>query len=674
MQGINTTGLGGSSLDVEGLVDQLISAEGAPAQNRLDRQEVEVQTTISALGTFQGALSEFQGSLESLRNAEDFYKVSATSSDEEKVEIIATNEAQSGTYSVDVLQLATSNRLTSESFESELNPIGSGNLSFQFGKVNPENGQFLVNEKATVKNIKITDENNSLLGIAEAINVADFGVQASIINDGVGYRLAISTEATGEINGLRIVVNDNDNNDTNDRGLSRLSYDPTDPAAMNLIETGVAQDAMVMLDGIEIASPSNDISDAITGVTLTLNSLTGDDSVQVTTKFDIEAVRESIAAFISTYNEMIATIQAISGIDPETGKGGPLSGDSAVRGIAEQIRRQVGASYNGVNDDFGSLASIGIETQRDGTLTIDDSKVQSAIEDNFEEVTKLFARAGSASDSLIRFSSADEGAVMGAHEVTIRRLASKGQYVSEDNGQLNNFTISAGENKLILRVDGATSDKVAITLGKYATGEDLADELERKINKDEIFKREGVSTSVQFVLGQFVIESNRLGSQSRVEVLSSDDNIRSLGIDPAEGINGQDVEGRIGSLPGEGNGTMLKGTGAANGINIEILGGKLGERGTVSFSMGVAEQLSNSFSSFTGSGGLLKSRTNGLDNRVDDINQQRDRLARRLAVSEERLLKQFSNLDASLGRMRSTSNFLSNQLAGLPGAPKQGDR
>ncbi len=674
MQGINATGLGGSSLDVEGLVDQLVTAEGAPATGRLDRQELEAQTNISALGTFRGALADFQGSLGSLRSAEDFYKVAASSSDEEKVGITATNEAQSGAYSVEVLQLAKSQRLTSESFESELDPIGSGNLSFQFGKVNPQTGQFVVNEKATVKNIQINDENNSLLGIAEAINAADFGVRASIINDGVGYRLAVSTAATGEINGLRLKVSDNDNSDTDVRGLSRLAYDPSNPAAMNLIETGVAQDAIVLLDGIEINSPSNDIDSAITGVTLSLNGLTGDSPVRVTTEFDTAAVRESITTFVSTYNEMIATIQSISGIDPETGEGGPLSGDSSVRGISEQIRRVVGSSYNSVNEDFGSLASIGIETQRDGTLTVNESKLSSAIEDNFEEVTKLFARAGSASDSLIRYVSADDTAAMGAHEVEITQLATKGKYISADNGQASSFSINAGDNNFVLRIDGATGGSIKITPGQYTMGAELAEELQRQINNDSVFKREGISAAVEFVQGQFVIESNKLGSASRVEVLSADDSIRSIGIDPAEGITGQDVQGRIGTMPGEGNGSMLKGAGEAAGININVLGGKIGKRGTVSFSMGVAEKLSNSFNSYTGSNGLLQTRTNGLNNRIEDINQQRERLARRLAVSEERLLKQFSNLDASLGRMRSTSTFLSNQLAGLPGAQKQGDK
>jgi len=105
-----------------------------------------------------------------------------------------------------------------------------------------------------------------------------------------------------------------------------------------------------------------------------------------------------------------------------------------------------------------------------------------------------------------------------------------------------------------------------------------------------------------------------------------------------------------------------------------VLGGKTGKRGNVSFSMGVAEQLSSSLNLYIGNEGLLQTRSNGLNSRIDDINQQRERLGRRLAVSEERLLKQFSNLDATLGRMRSTSQFLSNQLAGLPGANKQDDQ
>lgn len=672
MQGIKPAGLGGgSSLDVEGLVNDLIKAEGAPTQNRLDEKEVKIQTNISAMGSFRGALADIQSSLAPLRSAEDMRKVAASSSDEEIVSVSADKDADEGQFSVEVVQLAQAHRLTSESFKSELDPIGSGSLSFQFGKVDSQSGQFIVNDKATVKNIIINDENNSLRGIAQAINQADFGVRASIINDGVGYRLAMSSAATGEINSLRIAVNDNDTTNQDQQGLSRLAYDASANGSMNLIETAEAQDAVVLLDGIEIASASNEVSNAIKGVTLSLQATTGKEPVQIKTAFDVQGVTESIQGFVELYNSLIDTIQSVSGYDPETKEAGPLSGDSAIRGVAEQVRRVVGSSFNGVNEDFGSLASIGIQTQRDGKLTVNDSKLQSAIEEDMLQVSKLFARAGSTSDPLLRFVGADDSAAMGAHEVAISQLGSKGRYIGAELGRNSRHVIDATDNSLVLKVDGVTSSPIKITPGVYQSGTELADELQRQINNDNVFKREGVTVSVQFVVDQFVINSNRIGSASRVDVISADASLEDIGIDPAQGLVGTDIVGRIGRRPGIGSGMQLTGEGDAKGITIEALGGKTGDRGTVAFSQGVAEQLSVLLENFLGPNGLLQSRSEGYNHRIEDINRQREQLGRRLAVSEQRLLTQFSNLDASLGKMRSTSDFLTNQLAGLPGAKKK---
>ena len=671
MQGIKPAGIGGSSLDVEGLVNDLIKAEGAPTQNRLDKKEVEIQTNISAMGSFRGALADIQGSLAPLRNADDMRKVTASTSDEEIVTVTADKDADEGEFNVEVMQLAQAHRLTSESFQSDLDPIGSGNLSFQFGKVDPQSGQFIVNDKATVKNIIINDENNSLRGIAQAINQADFGVRASIINDGVGYRLAMSSTTTGEINSLRIVVNDSDSTDKDQNGLSRLAYDASPGGSMNLIETAKAQDAVVLLDGIEIASATNDVSNAINGVTLSLKATTDKEPVHIKTAFDVQGVKESIQGFVELYNTLIDTIQSVSGYDPETKEAGPLSGDSAIRGVAEQVRRVVGSSFNGVNEDFGSLASIGIQTQRDGKLIVNDSKLQAAIEEDMLQVSKLFARAGSTSDPLIRFVSADDDAAMGAHEVMISQLGSKGRYIGAELGHAQRHVIEATDNSLVLKVDGVTSAPIKISPRVYQSGQELAEELQRQINNDNVFKREGVSVSVQFVVDQFVINSNRIGSASRVDVISADASLQDIGIDPAEGLVGADIIGRIGNRPAIGSGQQLTGEGDARGITIEALGGKTGERGTVAFSQGVAEQLSVLLENFLGPNGLLQSRSEGYNNRIEDINRQREQLGRRLAVSEQRLLTQFSNLDASLGKMRSTSDFLSNQLAGLPGAKKK---
>ena len=123
MPGISPTGNGSSSIDVKGLVNKLIKAEGAPTLSRLDQQEAKIQSNISALGAFRSAVSDFQNTLGKLRSADDMHKMAATSSDKDKIDISASTNAQEGNYNVEALQLAQSQRLTSEAFASDLEPM-----------------------------------------------------------------------------------------------------------------------------------------------------------------------------------------------------------------------------------------------------------------------------------------------------------------------------------------------------------------------------------------------------------------------------------------------------------------------------------------------------------------------------------------------------------------------
>ena len=670
MQGISPTGNGSSSIDVKGLVDKLVKAEGAPTLKRLDQQEAKIQSNISALGAFRGAVADFQGSLGKLRSADDMHRIAATTSDSDKIEISADTSAQEGSYNVEALQLAQAQRLTSGAFESDLVPIGKGNLTFQFGRVDPDTGKFMPNPKAAVRNIQITDDNNSLRGIKGAVNEGNFGVRASLINDGNGTRLVFNAEGTGEINAMRIVVHDEDGNNLDQNGLSRLSYDATqaNQQGMNMVESAKAQDAVLRVDGIEIANPTNNFDKAIDGVIIKVKATTGNQPVKLSTSFDVEGVTASIGDFVKTYNAMMANVQKIAGYDPKTKTAGPLAGDASVRGIVDQIRRTIGTSFNGINADYTSLASIGIKTQNDGTLTLDNAKLQKAITSDIEQVSKLFARAGSATDPLIRYVKASDDAQMGAYDVNITQLATHGHYIGAEPLLGRDFQIEDGQNQLTLKVDGISSGELKLAAADYRSGQELAEVLQRTINNDETFKRNSISVSVNYIADQFVINSKRLGSASRVDVVSSGASIRALGIDPAQGLAGEDVHGTIGGQPATGNGQSLTGRGKAAGIVIDVLGGKTGVRGQVSYSRGVAEQLGDVLDNYLGNNGLLDSRNKGYQSRIEDITHQRDQLSRRLAVSEQRLIKKYSDLDATLGRMHETSNYLSNQLANLPGA------
>lgn len=672
MPGISPTGNGGSGIDVQGLVTKLVSAEGGPTLRRLDKQEAKVQADISAMGSFRSALSDFQNSLGKLRKPDDLRQMSATSSDKDKIEISANPDAQEGSYQVEVEQLAQAQRLTSHIFDSDKEPIGKGSLTFQFGRIDPQTGRFEPNPKASVKTIQITDKNDSLRGIKSAINDANFGVRASLINGERGTRLVLSAGGTGEMNAMRIVVNDADGTNLDKNGLSRLSYDPTQAThqGVNLIEGTKAQDAVIRVDGIEISNAGNNFDKAIDGVNIKVKATTGDHPVTLTTSFDVAGVTKGIEDFVKTYNAMINNVQTIAGYDPKTKIAGPLAGDAAVRGIVDQIRRSIGTSFRGINPDFNSLASIGITTQNDGTLLLDNAKLRNAINEDMQQVSKLFARTGSTTDSLIRYVKASDDARMGAYDINITHLATQGHYIGAEPVFARDFRIIDGKNQLTMKVDGTTSDEIKVAAGNYASGRDVAEVLQRAINSDEAFKHNNISVKVNYIADQFVISSRREGSASRVDVISSGTSVRDLGIDPAKGLAGEDVRGTIGGQPATGNGQKLTGRGHAKGIEIEVLGGKTGDRGQVAYSRGVAEQLGGLLDNYLGSNGLLDNRNKGYQHTIEDITHQRETLSRRLESSKKRLTKQFSNLDETISRMHDTSNYLKNQLANLPGASK----
>ena len=170
-----------------------------------------------------------------------------------------------------------------------------------------------------------------------------------------------------------------------------------------------------MIDGITVSSPSNTLSEVIPGLTLELEGLTEGQGVVLAVEADRQGVIEGINGFVEAFNGFVVNANELTRFNTETRERGPLLGDSAVRGVMSQLRRIVTDSYAEVNDSYPSLASIGIQTERDGTLSVDASKLQQAIDTDFEEVTRLFARSGSVDDPLARLDSAQEDAETGRY-------------------------------------------------------------------------------------------------------------------------------------------------------------------------------------------------------------------------------------------------------------------
>ena len=666
MASITSAGLG-SGIDVTGIVEQLVAAERAPTENRLNRQEAVAQAELSSFGTLKGALASLQSLAGTLSSPSNFKVNTANSSDTTKVAISATSTAAAGSYNVETTSLAQTHSLASKAFTSTADPVGEGVLTFRFGTYASGPNTFTVNADKAVATVTIDSTNNSLQGIRDAINDADIGVRASIVNDGSGSRLTFISEDSGVKNSIEVTVSgDSIGTDIDDTGLSQLAYDPTAAGVgtgKNLSETQEAKDAVFTVNGLSINSATNTVSDAIEGVTLTLKGATDVGTpVSLTVAQNKNSVTGSVNSFVSAYNELIGSIDSVSGVDLEAETVHILTGDSTVRTIAQKIRDIVGLSVNGLTGSITSLSNIGITTNADNELVLDSSKLAAALDNDFDVVSRLFSALGEPSDSLINYSTSTEDTKVGDYAVSITTLATQGKYT----GAVAALTVDATNDTFVIKADGISSATITLTQGVYASGAALAAELQSRINGDTALKADDVSVVVSYVTDHFEITSSRYGSASKVELTTVEGS--GLGLSVGSGTDGVDVAGSINGLTATGSGQFLTGVGDAAGLKLEIIGGITGDRGTINFTRGVSDQLNTLIGGYLEDDGLLDSRTDGLKSDIEDIGEQRIALDRRMESVEARLLKQFIAMDILVSQLQMTSTFLTQQLSNLPGA------
>ncbi|WP_339641605.1 flagellar filament capping protein FliD [uncultured Porticoccus sp.] len=671
---LTATGIG-SGLDIESLVTQLISAERSPVETRLVARESALTAELSGFGSLKSALSTFQDSISSLNKLSSFGQRTTTSSNTDAVVASANSTAASGSYSLSVSQLASAHSLASTGYASTSDVVGTGTLTIRFGSTDytsPDPGPesydgFTVNPEKGAATITIDSDNNTLTGVRDAINGAKIGVTAVIVNDVSGYRLLIGSDDGGEKNSLEISVTDTgDSNDLDSAGLSALSFNGS---ATNLAQTVAARDALFTVNGLSIRSSDNRASGVIEGLDLTLKDVTGAAPVTVTVAEDRQAVKSAVESFVSGYNNYISTVNSLTAYDPETGVAGPLQGDFSARSIASQVRRAITDSAEGFGGSFSSLSELGITTDGDGKLAINSSRFDAALENAFDDIVGVFAAVGRPSDGTIKYITSTAATAVASHDINITQVATRGQLTASPS--FFPLNIDSENNSLVLSVNGVTSGEILLTQGNYASGAELADELQARINGDTALAKAGALVSVQFINDHFEITSNNYGSSSTIEVLSVDTNTTAqLGFSTGAGIAGIDVAGTIGGVVASGSGQTLKGAvgSKAEGLQLLIADGSTGPRGAVDFSRGIAYQLNTLITSFLATDGLLDSRTEGIQSRIEGIGDQKEVLDRKMEALEIRYRNQFNALDSLLAQLQTTSDFLTQQLASLPGS------
>lgn len=663
--GITAAGAG-SNLDVNGIVSQLMAAERTPL-TLLQKRESDYQAKLSAYGTLKGALSAFQTAMQGLADPAKYHAVSASAADSSLLTATGNSNGKAvpGSYSMEVQQLAQQQKIRSAGFTSTSSTVGSGTLTIQYGTYDNVLNAFTLNNAKPAQTITIEPSSNTLSGVRDAINAANVGVSATIVNDGASNKLVLTAKDTGAANSLKITVSDDDGSNLDAAGLSALAFEPTAGAGSgkNLTQVQAAQDAKLRIDGIDIVKSSNTITDAIEGVTLSLLKTNTGSPTTLNVSPDTAAAKTAVEAFVKSYNSINQTLSDLSAYNPGAKRGAILQGDSAAFSIQRGIRSALTAMM-GDGSGFTSLSQIGVTLQKDGSLAVDSAKLQASMDTGFEQIGRLFTIGGTSTDSLITYEGATDKTVAGNYAVTVTQLATRG---SLSGSQAAGLTITAGVNdQLNFNVDGVAAS-ITLADGIYDSADALAAEVQSKLNGFSGLTTEGISVSVFPSAGVLSIVSSRYGSASSVVLTGGNGAGNLLGASPV-GATGMDVAGSINGVSATGSGQMLTaaGGGTAEGLRVAIHGGALGARGTVEFSRGYAERLSKAAEEFLATEGVIATRVDGLNASIKDLDRRQEDFSRRLETVEARYRAQFAALDAMLGSLTQTSQFLQQQLASLP--------
>lgn len=660
MASISSLGIGSGVLTSD-LVDQLVAAERAPTEERLTQKTEQTQSLISAYGTLRSAITELRLPMRQLSAPDNLKAFSASSSNEDIAVSVDSTKASRGTYSVEVTSLAGAQALASRDVfaDRDATSVGQGRLTLNVG------------DKTT--NITIDSSNDTLQGLANAINDSDAGVSAGVIDTGDGFQLVLSADETGTANAVSIsVVDDSVGTGTDNQGLSRFAFNSGMDADSGLRETIAATDAVMEINGVEVTRATNSFENVIDGLTFDLTA-TGSSVIKV--QQDLGAVADRVQGFVDKFNALQSTIDSLAGFNAEAGVGSLLTGDSTVRSIQNQLRQALTGVVPGLeNSAVRSLADVGVTTNFEtGGLEFDRERFEEQLKSNPDDVTALFAEQGRTTDSQVEFVRSGLNTEPGTYNINVTQAATQGGLLA-GTALSGGITIDETNDDISLEVNGETSVSLQLTQQTYASAQELVDEIQSQLNSNNALNAAGSSVQVGLDSnGRLSFTSGDYGSDSSV-TLNSAESAATFGLGSVTTTTGLDVAGTIGGRAAEGDGQVLflgNGNGGASGLQVRILGDETGNRGSIAFIEGVAESTVNLVSSFVGVDGAIESRTESLNRDLEQIQESQARLEERIAAYRERLVSQFTAADSLISQLNSTQEFVSQQLAAL--APNSSD-
>lgn len=399
----------GNGLDFGQVVDQLVKISRLPI-DRLNEKKATLNSKSTDYATLSTKLASLQSASDAIRLPSNFDRSSVSVSDSTVLSASGSSSATPGSYTVRVTQLAQSHQLTNtaaKAVAATTTDIVSGSSgTFTFQVRSGSNQTITLGASATIEDLQT------------AINDLGAGAVASLVNTGTeaspAYRLVLTASSTGASSGITVVA---DNTDLDFLNASGTGGTDTLQAAQNAII--VVGDPL--LNPLTFQRSSNTITDAIAGVTLALTKTTGAGTIAVNVSRDTAAVKTSIKALATAYSEVVKFISERNTYDIATKEGGIFFNEPTVRGVLSQLRNALSSSVSGLTT-YTSVGEVGFKTERDGTVTIDEAKLDAALSSNYSAVKSLFInQAGSTGVAQLMTNAVDVLDDIEAGAVTLRK-------------------------------------------------------------------------------------------------------------------------------------------------------------------------------------------------------------------------------------------------------------
>jgi flagellar hook-associated protein 2 len=352
-----------SGIDTSALIQAITSGQTAQRKTVSDRISL-FEGRASKISELIGKIGTMTDALEAIKEISDFRAFSATNADNDYFSVEVDGDSVAGSYDIKVLDLASSETRAGSIESSKTADLGlTGTLALTYD--------------GTTSNIAV-GSGDSLTDIASNINDID-GLSAYVMNTTTGFRLVVQ----GNSSGADYAV-------TFDESALSGSLGFNDPGAV----IRSASDARISINGLEVTSSTNRFTDPVPGMTLDASALSGTDTTTVTVASDPNAIEERLETFVTAYNDVVNYVSVQSVYNQEAGIRGPFVGEGAVSRVLGGLRDIIGTTFSSLGQDYDSLSLVGIETDRNGKLSIDSDKLQDVLSDAPDQLSNLFTGSG----------------------------------------------------------------------------------------------------------------------------------------------------------------------------------------------------------------------------------------------------------------------------------------